>query len=151
MRCYAHLYHGHWVEPFWHLGAYKELNTCFVHFVSVGKFYGLLADRDLEPMQPLVEIWIEKGLIPASGGGIQQQQQGGGQQQQQQSGQQQGQMQQGQMQGQQQQQMQMQMQMQGGQQAPQLPPLGQQQPLQQQQQGGYGDQQGQPGLPPHAS
>lgn len=64
MRCYAHLYHGHWINPFWHLNMTKELNTCFVHFVNVGKLYGLIADRDLEPMQPLVDLWIGKGLLP---------------------------------------------------------------------------------------
>ncbi|KAF2137262.1 uncharacterized protein K452DRAFT_302023 [Aplosporella prunicola CBS 121167] len=37
MRCYAHLYHGHWLDPFWNLNAYKELNTCFIHLINVGK------------------------------------------------------------------------------------------------------------------
>ncbi|KAF2156012.1 Mob1/phocein [Myriangium duriaei CBS 260.36] len=62
-RCYAHMYHNHWLE-FWHLGAYKELNTCFIHFVNVGRLFGLLTDRDLEPMGPLVDIWLEKGWLP---------------------------------------------------------------------------------------
>lgn len=64
-RCYAHLYHGHWLEPFYHLGAYKELNTCFIHFVNVGKLFNLLDDKDLKPMQPLVDIWASKGLLPS--------------------------------------------------------------------------------------
>lgn len=64
-RCYAHLYHGHWVDPFYHLGATKELNTCFIHFVNVGKLFNLLDDKDLKPMQPLVDIWAAKGLMPA--------------------------------------------------------------------------------------
>lgn len=76
---------------FWHLGAYKELNTCFIHFVNVGRLFGLLGDKELEPMMPLVEIWLEKGWLPrpsSSAGSVassaqgQQQQQGGSQQQQ---------------------------------------------------------------------
>lgn len=65
MRCYAHIYHGHWLEPFWHINAYKELNTCFIHFVNVGKLFGLLGDKETEPMQALIDIWTAKGLLPA--------------------------------------------------------------------------------------
>jgi hypothetical protein len=65
MRCYAHIYYGHWLEPFWHAGAYKELNTCFVHFINVGKLFNLISDKDIEPMQPLVDVWLAKGLLPA--------------------------------------------------------------------------------------
>ncbi|PVI05964.1 Mob1/phocein, partial [Periconia macrospinosa] len=64
MRCYAHIYHGHWLDPFWHAGAYKELNTCFVHFINVGKLFNLISDKDVEPMQPLVDLWLAKGLLP---------------------------------------------------------------------------------------
>lgn len=70
-RIYAHLYHSHWVEPFWHLSGqnngqgWTDLNSCFVHFCTVAKLYGLLADRDAEPMQPLIDIWIANGSIPA--------------------------------------------------------------------------------------
>jgi hypothetical protein len=65
MRCYAHIYHGHWLEPFWHTNAYKELNTCFLHFVNVGRTFGLLAEKEIEPMGPLIDIWAGKGLLPA--------------------------------------------------------------------------------------
>jgi hypothetical protein len=65
MRCYAHLYHGHWQNPFWHLNSYKELNTCFIHFVNVGKLYNLIGEKEMEPMQPLIDIWQSKGLLPA--------------------------------------------------------------------------------------
>ncbi|TKA64045.1 hypothetical protein B0A49_11954, partial [Cryomyces minteri] len=64
MRCYAHIFHAHWLDPFYNLGAEKTLNTCFIHFVTVGKLYRLLSDKDLEPMQPLVDIWIVQGLLP---------------------------------------------------------------------------------------
>ena len=63
LRCYAHIYHSHWLE-FWHLGAYKELNTCFIHFVNVGRLFGLLNEKELEVMGPLVSIWLEKGWLP---------------------------------------------------------------------------------------
>lgn len=64
-RCYAHLYWSHWLD-FWNLSAYRELNTCFVHFVNVGRIFGLLSDKDTEPMQPLIDIWIRKGDLPKS-------------------------------------------------------------------------------------
>lgn len=64
MRCYAHLYHGHWVEPYWHLNSHKELNTCFIHFINVGKLFNLLGDKEMEPMQPLIDLWLAKGLLP---------------------------------------------------------------------------------------
>jgi hypothetical protein len=66
MRCYAHIYHGHWLEPFWNLSAYKELNTCFIHFINVGKLFGLIGDKEIEPMQPLVDLWLAKGWLPQS-------------------------------------------------------------------------------------
>jgi Mob1/phocein family protein len=66
MRCYAHLYHGHWLNPFWDLNSYKELNTCFIHFVNVGKLFNLIGDKDMEPMQPLIDLWLAKGLLPAT-------------------------------------------------------------------------------------
>ncbi|KAF2401379.1 Mob1/phocein [Trichodelitschia bisporula] len=65
MRCYAHLYHGHWLDPFWNLNAHKELNTCFIHFVNVGKLFNLIGDKEMEPMQPLIDLWLVKGLLPA--------------------------------------------------------------------------------------
>ncbi len=69
-RVYAHLYHSHWMDPFWHLSGqsngagYTDLNSCFVHFCSVAKLYGLLSERDAEPMQPLIDIWVANGSIP---------------------------------------------------------------------------------------
>ncbi|KAF2463189.1 Mob1/phocein [Lindgomyces ingoldianus] len=75
MRCYAHIYHGHWLEPFWNINAYKELNTCFIHFINVGKLFGLLGDKEVEPMQPLIDVWLAKGLLPPSPQQQQQQQQ----------------------------------------------------------------------------
>ena len=63
-RCYAHIYHSHWLL-FYHMSAYKELNTCFIHFVNVGRLWDLLSEKDMKPMQPLIDIWLGKNLIPS--------------------------------------------------------------------------------------
>jgi hypothetical protein len=35
----------------------ERLNMCFVHFVTVSKYYGLVSDKEMEPMQPLIELF----------------------------------------------------------------------------------------------
>lgn len=62
-RCYAHLYWSHWMQ-FWDLNVYRDLNTCFMHFVNVGRIFGLLSERDTEPMQPLIDLWVRRGDLP---------------------------------------------------------------------------------------
>src|SRR5438874_303761 len=47
-----------------YINPYKELNTCFIHFINVGKLFNLLGDKEIEPMQPLVDVWLAKGLLP---------------------------------------------------------------------------------------
>ena len=64
-RLYAHLYHSHWENPFWHIGAHRDLNSTFVHYITVAMLFGLLEKKDMEPMQPLIDIWIANGSIPA--------------------------------------------------------------------------------------
>ncbi|KAL8660584.1 MAG: hypothetical protein Q9202_006393 [Teloschistes flavicans] len=64
-RIYAHLYHSHFVEPYWDLSMTLDLNSAFCYFISVGKLHGLLSNRDLEPMKDLVDIWVRNGSIPA--------------------------------------------------------------------------------------
>lgn len=71
-RVYAHIYHSHWIDPFWHIhnstppsSGWTDLNSCFVHFITVAKLFGLLSEKDLEPMQPLIDIWVANGSIPA--------------------------------------------------------------------------------------
>lgn len=65
-RIYAHLYHGHYEHPFWHIKpTNNDLNSAFCFFASVGKLFGLLNERDLEPMSPLINIWVANGSIPA--------------------------------------------------------------------------------------
>ena len=70
-RIYAHIYHSHWINPFWHItgsnppsSGWTDLNSCFVHFITVAKLFGLLSEKDLEPMQTLIDIWIQNGSIP---------------------------------------------------------------------------------------
>ncbi|KAI9376846.1 Mob1/phocein [Aspergillus egyptiacus] len=63
-RCYAHLYHAHWLNPFWHLNKHDILNMCFVHFVTVAKYYKLVSDKEMEPMQPLIDLFIKQQRIP---------------------------------------------------------------------------------------
>lgn len=63
-RCYAHLYHGHWENPFWHLNKHEVLNMCFVHFITVAKYFKLVADKEMEPMQPLIDIFVKQEKIP---------------------------------------------------------------------------------------
>lgn len=63
LRCYAHLYFEHWLD-FHHMSVTRELNTCFIHFVNVGRLFGLLGEKEFEPMGPLVELWIRQGNLP---------------------------------------------------------------------------------------
>lgn len=63
-RCYAHLYHCHWDNPFWHINRHLELNSCFVHFITVAMYYDLLPKKDMEPLQGLVDIFVSQGVVP---------------------------------------------------------------------------------------
>ncbi|TQB72395.1 hypothetical protein MPDQ_006881 [Monascus purpureus] len=63
-RCYAHIYHAHWLNPFWHINKHDILNMCFVHFITVAKYYKLVADKEMEPMQPLIDLFIRQQRIP---------------------------------------------------------------------------------------
>ena len=63
-RCYAHLYHNHWDNPFWHINRHLELNSCFVHFITGAMYYDLLPKKDMEPLQGLVDIFVSQGVVP---------------------------------------------------------------------------------------
>lgn len=63
-RCYAHLYWSHWLN-FWDLSSHRELNTCFMHFISVGRTFQLITEKDTEPMQPLIDLWVKQGVLQA--------------------------------------------------------------------------------------
>ncbi|KAK4229071.1 maintenance of ploidy protein mob2 [Podospora fimiseda] len=63
-RVYAHLYWAHFVEPFYHLNLEKQLNSCFSHFVLTALELGMLKPQELEPMQPLIDLWAANGTFP---------------------------------------------------------------------------------------
>lgn len=63
-RAYAHLYHAHFVDPFYHLSLEKQLNSCFSHFLLTATALDLLRPHDLEPMQPLLDLWAANGTFP---------------------------------------------------------------------------------------
>lgn len=64
-RVYAHLYWAHFVEPFYHLNLEKSLNSCFSHFVLTATALDMLGRAELEPMQPLIDLWAANGTFPA--------------------------------------------------------------------------------------
>lgn len=63
-RVYAHLYWAHFVEPFYHLNIEKALNSCFSHFVLTATEIDMLKPHELEPMQPLIDLWAASGTFP---------------------------------------------------------------------------------------
>ena len=63
-RVYAHLYWAHFAEPFYHLNLEKQLNSCFSHFVLTATALDMLKPAELEPMQPLIDLWAANGTFP---------------------------------------------------------------------------------------
>lgn len=63
-RVYAHLYHAHFTDPFYHLNLEKQLNSCFSHFILTATTLDLLKAHELEPMQPLIDLWAANGTFP---------------------------------------------------------------------------------------
>ncbi|CAK7215037.1 hypothetical protein SBRCBS47491_002353 [Sporothrix bragantina] len=63
-RVYAHLYWAHFVDPFYHLNLEKQLNSCFSHFVLTATALDMLKPHELEPMQPLIDLWAANGTFP---------------------------------------------------------------------------------------
>ena len=35
-----------------------------MHFINVARLYNLLSEKDAEPMQPLVDLWVKQGVLP---------------------------------------------------------------------------------------
>ena len=64
-RVYAHLYWSHFVDPFYHLNLEKQLNSCFSHFILTACALDMLKPQELEPMQPLIDLWAANGTFPA--------------------------------------------------------------------------------------
>ncbi|KAK2610959.1 hypothetical protein N8I77_004344 [Diaporthe amygdali] len=63
-RVYSHLYWAHFVEPFYHLNLEKQLNSCFSHFILTATALDMLKPHELEPMQPLIDLWAASGTFP---------------------------------------------------------------------------------------
>jgi hypothetical protein len=63
-RVYAHLYWAHFVDPFYHLNLEKSMNSCFSHFVLTATEIDMLKPSELEPMQPLIDLWAANGTFP---------------------------------------------------------------------------------------
>lgn len=63
-RVYAHLYWAHFTD-FYHLELEKQLNSCFSHFVLTATALDMLKPQELEPMQPLIDLWAANGTFPA--------------------------------------------------------------------------------------
>ncbi len=63
-RVYAHLYWAHFTDPFYHLNLEKQLNSCFSHFVLTATALDMLKPHELEPMQPLIDLWAANGTFP---------------------------------------------------------------------------------------
>lgn len=63
-RVYSHLYWSHFTEPFYHLNLEKQLNSCFSHFILTATALDMLGPNELEPMQPLIDLWAANGTFP---------------------------------------------------------------------------------------
>ncbi len=63
-RVYAHLYWNHFVDPFYHLNLEKALNSCFSHFILTATALDMISPHDIEPMQPLIDLWAANGTFP---------------------------------------------------------------------------------------
>ncbi|KAK4185966.1 putative maintenance of ploidy protein mob2 [Podospora australis] len=62
-RVYAHLYWSHFDDLFC-LNLEKSMNSCFSHFILTATTLNLLKKADLEPMQPLIDLWAALGTFP---------------------------------------------------------------------------------------
>lgn len=62
-RVYAHLYWSHF-EDLYTLDLEKSANSCFSHFILTATTLNLLKKSDLEPMQPLIDLWAALGTFP---------------------------------------------------------------------------------------
>ncbi|KAK4175121.1 putative maintenance of ploidy protein mob2 [Triangularia setosa] len=62
-RVYAHLYWSHFDDLF-ALNLEKSMNSCFSHFILTATTLNLLKKADLEPMQPLIDLWAALGTFP---------------------------------------------------------------------------------------
>ncbi|CAO3626727.1 unnamed protein product [Mucor hiemalis] len=61
-RLFAHIYHHHYDKI---LSLYEEphLNSLFAHFISFTKEFDLLDKKEIQPLQELIDIMMEDGII----------------------------------------------------------------------------------------
>ncbi|KUJ20530.1 Mob1/phocein [Mollisia scopiformis] len=63
-RVYSHLYWAHFIDPFYHVNLDRQMNSCFSHFVLTATEIDMLKPHELEPMQPLIDLWAANGTLP---------------------------------------------------------------------------------------
>jgi hypothetical protein len=64
LRVYSHLYWAHFTD-YYHVNLEKQLNSCFCHFVQTATTLDMLTKQELEPMQPLIDLWAANATFPA--------------------------------------------------------------------------------------
>lgn len=63
-RVYAHMYHSHFKQVCG-LGAEAHLKTCFKHFIFFTTHYRLVDDKELAPLQELIDEFMGRGAAAA--------------------------------------------------------------------------------------
>jgi len=63
LRVYAHLYWAHFID-YYNLSLEKQLNSWFCHFVQTATMLEMLTKQELEPMQPLIDLWAANATFP---------------------------------------------------------------------------------------
>lgn len=58
-RIYGHIYHKHFQRVV-DMGAEAHLNTCFKHFIYFIKEFNLVDDKELAPLQDLIEARLKE-------------------------------------------------------------------------------------------
>ncbi|GIL87271.1 hypothetical protein Vretimale_1772 [Volvox reticuliferus] len=65
-RVYAHIYHSHF-KAICSLGEEAHLNTCFKHFIFFVAHYNLVEEKELAPLQELIDTFLGNGRQGATG------------------------------------------------------------------------------------
>ncbi|KAF9175715.1 Maintenance of ploidy protein mob2 [Mortierella sp. AD011] len=62
IRVFAHVYHSHY-DKMLSLCQEGHFNSLFAHFVSFGREFDLLDKKDIVPLQPLIDIMDNNGIL----------------------------------------------------------------------------------------
>ncbi|KAF8963985.1 Maintenance of ploidy protein mob2 [Entomortierella lignicola] len=62
IRVFAHVYHSHY-DKMLSLCQEGHFNSLFAHFVSFGREFDLLDKKDIVPLQPLINIMDNNGIL----------------------------------------------------------------------------------------